>query len=252
MSPNMFSVTITSNSHGARTRRSAVASTYMQSAARSGWRAATSRKMLRKNAIDGSTLALSTHVTRPGLPLARRCLGQPEGELAQPFGDAAADAHRVQDDVGTVATAHLARREQTLRRFADQDAVDSRRPLIGQRRRDAGQHPDRPHAGIELETVAEVEVRRHFGAIGIAHVGQSHGAEQDGIGGFGPGQSRRRQGLTRRPIELGARCEGGEVEREPSDPLGDRLEQGDAWLHHFDADPVAGEDRYLKLAHTHP
>ena len=55
-----------------------------------------------------------------------------------------------------------------------------------------------------------------------------------------------------RPIELGARFEGGEVEREPSDPLGDRLEQGDAWLHHFDADPVAGEDRYLKLAHTHP
>ena len=45
----------------------------MQSAAMSGWRAATSRKMLRKNAIDGSTLALSTHVTRPALPFARRC-----------------------------------------------------------------------------------------------------------------------------------------------------------------------------------
>jgi hypothetical protein len=95
-------------------------------------------------------------------------------------------------------------------------------------------------------------VRRHFGAIGIAHVGQSHGAEQDGIGGFGPGQGRRRQGLARGPIELGARFVGGEVEREPSDPLGDRFQQGETRPHHFDADAVAGEDCYLKLTHTHP
>ena len=95
-------------------------------------------------------------------------------------------------------------------------------------------------------------MRRHLGAIGIAHVGQSHRAEQDGVGRFGPCQRRRRQGLAGAPIELGARFEGGEVEPEAPDPLGDRLEQGDAWLHDFDADPVAGEDRYLKLAHTHP
>ena len=88
MSPNMFSVTITSNSHGARTRRSAVASTYMQSAAMSGCRAAVSRKMLRKKAIEGSTLALSTQVTRPMPPRVAPLPGQTEGELAQPLGDA--------------------------------------------------------------------------------------------------------------------------------------------------------------------
>ena len=32
----------------------------------------------------------------------------------------------------------------------------------------------------------------------------------------------------------------------------DRLEQLDARLHDLVADPVAGEDRNLKLAHTHP
>ena len=183
--------------------------------------------MLRKNAIDGSTLALSTQVTRPALPFAAPLPGQPEREVAQPLGDAAADAQRVEDDVGTVAAAHLARGEQALGRLADQDAVDPRRALVGQRRRRAGEDPNRPHARIELEAIAEVEVRRHFGAVGIAHVGQSHRAEQDGVGRFGALQRRRRQGLAGAPVQIGAGFEGGEVEREASDPLGDRLEQGD-------------------------
>ena len=55
-----------------------------------------------------------------------------------------------------------------------------------------------------------------------------------------------------RRVELGAGFEEGEVEREAADPLGDRLEQRDARLHDLAADAVAGEDRYLKLAHTHP
>ena len=55
----------------------------------------------------------------------------------------------------------------------------------------AGEHADRPDAGIELEAIAEIEMRRDFGAVGIPHVGQSHRAEQDGIGRLGSLQRTR-------------------------------------------------------------
>ena len=248
----MFSVTITSNSQGARTNRSAVASTYMQSAAMSGWRAARSRKMLRKNAIDGSTLALSTHVTRPALPLRPALPGQPEREVTQPLGDAAADAERVEDDVRTVAAAHLAGREEAFGRLADQDAVDARGPGVGERRRRAGEHPDWPDPGIQPEPIAKIEVRGHLGAVGIADVGQSHGPEQDGVRRFGALQRGGRKGLAGAPVQLGPGFEEGEAEREAPDAFGDGLEQRDTRLHDLAADPVAGKDGYLKLAHTHP
>ena len=66
MSPNMFSVTITSNSHGFRTNQSAVASTYAWSAVRSGCFAASASNNSRKYAKARNTFALSTQVTRPG------------------------------------------------------------------------------------------------------------------------------------------------------------------------------------------
>ncbi len=197
-------------------------------------------------------MALSTQVTRPALPFARRCLASRKAKSHSRSVTLAADAERVEDDVGTVAAAHLARREQALRRLADQDAIDPRRALVGQRRRRAGEDPHRPHPGVQLETIAEIEMRRHFGAVGIPHVGQSHRAEQDGIGGFGALQRHRRQGLARAPVQFGAGFEGGEVEREASDPLGDRVEQRDTRRHDLDADAVAWEDCYLELAHTHP
>ena len=62
----------------------------------------------------------------------------------------------------------------------------------------------------------------------------------------------RREGLARAPVQIGAGFIGGEVEREASDPLGDRVEQGDTRRHDLDADAVAWEDCYLELAHTHP
>ena len=57
MSPNMFSVTITSKCSGRMTRAWAAASTYRHSAAMSGYSAATSRKTWRKKAMLASTLA---------------------------------------------------------------------------------------------------------------------------------------------------------------------------------------------------
>ena len=67
-----------------------------------------------------------------------------------------------------------------------------------------------------------------------------------------PLQRGRRQGLAGAPVELGPGFEEGEAEREAPDPFGDRLEQRDTRLHDLAADPIAGKDRYLKLAHTHP
>ena len=183
---------------------------------------------------------------RPALP------GQPEREVAQPLGDVAADAERVEHDVRTVATAHLAGREQAFCRLADQHAVDARGPGVRERRRRAGEHPDWPYAGIELETIAKIEVRSHLGAVGIADVGQSHGPEQDGVRRFGALQRRGRKRLAGAPVQFGAGFEEGEAEREAPDAFGDRFEQRDARLHDLAADPVAGKDRYLKLAHTHP
>jgi hypothetical protein len=95
-------------------------------------------------------------------------------------------------------------------------------------------------------------MRSHLGAVGISHVGQPHRSEQDGVSGFGSVHRRRRQGLAGPAVQLGARFEDGEVEREAPDPLGHGLEQRDARLHHLAADTVAREDRNSKLAHTHP
>ena len=61
---------------------------------------------------------------------------------------------------------------------------------------------------------------------------------------------RGRQRFSGAPVQLSAGFEEGEVERDAADPLDDRLEQRDAWLHDLAADAVAREDCYVKLAHT--
>ena len=189
----------------------------MQSAVMSGWRAAMSRKMLRKNAIDGRTLALSTHVTRPALP-AVSLPGQAEGEVAEPLGDAAADAQRIEDHVRTIAAAHSA---QANRPWSTRGSGRSRcRPPAHRTGASAsGEHADRPDAGEQLEAVAKIEVRRHLGAVRIPHVGQPHRAEQDGIAVSAPCSAAGGSASPVRRVQLSAGFEEGEVERDAADPL---------------------------------
>ena len=116
----------------------------------------------------------------------------------------------------------------------------------------AREHADRPDAGEELEAVAKIEVRRHLGAVRIAHVGQPIAPSRMASAVSAPCSAAGGSASPVRRVELGAGLEEGEVEREAADPLDDRLEQRDAWLHDLAADAVAREDCYVKLAHTHP
>ena len=82
--------------------------------------------------------------------------------------------------VGDDAFAH--RGEQPLRRFADQHEIDAVRVGADDRARHARHQPGRAHAGIEVEDEAQFDLRHDLGAVGIAHVGQAAGAEQNGVG----------------------------------------------------------------------
>lgn len=64
MSPNRFSVRITSNWLGSRTIYMAALSTYMWSSSTSGYSSATAQTVFRHRRELSSTLALSTEVTR--------------------------------------------------------------------------------------------------------------------------------------------------------------------------------------------
>ena len=72
MSPNMFSVTRTSNSRGRDSRCIAAASTSMCSRVMPGWRAAVSITCSRHRREVSNTFALSTEVTFPRRPAAAR------------------------------------------------------------------------------------------------------------------------------------------------------------------------------------
>ena len=109
MSPNMFSVTTTSNPmalHDPAKRRGVDVDAVRVDV---GIRAAHSRKISRKKAIEGSTFALSTQVTRRRRPPGG-ATGERERRLEQPLAGRAADAHRVEDGFIAVAPVHSARR----------------------------------------------------------------------------------------------------------------------------------------------
>ena len=81
MSPNMFSVTMTSKEVGDRTRRMAHESTSWCSSCTSGYSRRTSTLTCRHRRDDSSTLALSTEVTRRGRGRGRDLEGQPRDPL---------------------------------------------------------------------------------------------------------------------------------------------------------------------------
>ena len=93
--------------------------------------------------------------------------------------------------------AAAARREQALGGFAHDDEVDVARARIGERQRDAGNRARRPHAGVELELDAQVELRRDLGAVGVADRRPAHRAEQDRVGRARRVERRLRAALRR-------------------------------------------------------
>ena len=105
-----------------------------------------------------------------------------ERRLEQPLRPAPRDAHRIEDGFVAVATALGPRREQPFSGLADDHEIDRVRARVGERDAHAGKHANRPEAGIELETIAQVDLRHDLCAVGIAHVRVSHSAEKDGVG----------------------------------------------------------------------
>ena len=95
---------------------------------------------------------------------------------------------------------------------------------IGQRNRRAGKHADRPHARVEVEALAELDLRRDLRAVRIAHVGQPHRAEQDRVArtplprsASSVKRNARRPGTARRR----PRCESN-AQAEPAGSRGER------------------------------
>lgn len=85
MSPNIFSVTMTSNASGLRTRRSAIASTYTRSVRTSGNLLGDLVKNAAEKTIEGSTRTASrvtsTPMPSPGRTARLKVVGITAGEV---------------------------------------------------------------------------------------------------------------------------------------------------------------------------
>ena len=108
--------------------------------------------------------------------------GERERRLEQADAAAAADAHGVEDCCITVAPAFIPRGKEPLCGFSNDHEIDVARAGVRKRRSHAGERADRPEAGVELEVVAQIDLGNDLGAVRVADVGMSHGAEKDGVG----------------------------------------------------------------------
>ena len=141
-------------------------------------------------------------------------LGEAEGEFEQPLAGLARDQQRLARlVVRHHALAHGG--EQALGRLADEDEIDAALGGADDRARDAGNEPARPHAGIEVEDEAQLDLRHDLGVVGIADVRQPAGAEQDGVGLFAQLDRALRHRFAGVAIMAGARRGLGEAEIEP-------------------------------------
>ena len=120
-------------------------------------------------------------MSRAGLAARFAPLRQPQRKIEQALGGLARHYKRLARFVmrGN-ALAH--RSEQAFGRLADQHEIDAMLLRADDRARHAGYQPRRPHAGIEVEDEAQLDLRHDLGVVGIAHAGQPTGPEQDGVG----------------------------------------------------------------------
>ncbi len=126
-------------------------------------------------------LALSTQVQVPRPPFClRRAASRREKSNSRSRGLAGDHQGLARLVVGDHALAHGG--EQAFGRFPDDDEIDAALGRADDRARDAGNEPRRPHAGIEIEDEAQLDLRRDLGAVGVTDMRQPAGAEQDGVG----------------------------------------------------------------------
>ena len=133
------------------------------------------------------------------------------------------------------------RGEQPFRVLADDQQVDGAGGVVFQGRVVLVEEIDRAEAAIEIELLAQVELRRHLDAGGPAHVGQSHGAEQDGVEFLGALEGGGRQGVARAEVLAGADAERFEFKRDWV-AGGNGMEDADGLGSDLGADAVAGHE----------
>jgi hypothetical protein len=120
---------------------------------------------------------------------------QLEAEIEQSLADAAGDHHGLGGGDVVDHRALAAGGEQSFGRLAYQHEVEVRRARVGEHRQQAGNVLHGPHAGVQAQIEAQVDLRCDLGAVGIAHGRQPHGREQNGIGPAARIERRCRQGL---------------------------------------------------------
>ncbi len=137
--------------------------------------------------------------------------------------------------------------EEALGGFPDQHEIQIVRPLVGERQGKAGIGPHRAHAGEELEDLAQIDLRRDLPPVGIAHVGQAHGPQQDGVGLLGALDHFVGQRGSRLLVEAGAGLQVLEAQGVAADLGADGVQQLETGRHDLRGDAVARHHRDMKL-----
>ena len=108
----------------------------------------------------------------------------------------------------------------------------------------------RPHAGIQVELLAQVELRRDLGSPGPADIGQAHSAKQNRVAIAAGLHCGRRQRIAGAKIFAGA---GGIFVQVESDAVEFRF-HGPQNTHslrdYFRSNAVAGKDNNTKYGHA--
>ena len=238
MSPNMFSVTITSKSRGRRSRCMAAASTNMCSKLTSGNSAGSMRSTTERHSREvSSTLALSTEVS-----LRRRVRASCADSLHHAF------------DLGHAVAADVARLGGRAMLVAEIDAsgelahhhdVDAAQQLgldgrgIEHRR----VRHDRAQIGEQSERLAQLQ-QSLFGPHGGVRIGPlrtADGAQQDRVRASTQGERRVRQRFSR-GVDGGTAEERGLESKGMAEALRNRAERPHGFGGDLAADAVARED----------
>jgi len=170
---------------------------------------------------------------------------EPEGELEQPLGPfprRASEVVRLVGGRGRHGFRVVAPEEPAFALLANEHEIDVARARVGERQRHAGDGADRPHAGVEVEPGAQLELRRDFGAVGVAHVGQAHRPEEDRVGALARVHRSCGESDAGLPVKLRAAREALAREPEAADSPLQALEHRETGVHDLDADAVAGEN----------
>jgi hypothetical protein len=109
-------------------------------------------------------------------------LGVFKGGAEETLGAAARDEHRVTNFGGIGCVGVFARGEEAFGVFAVDDEVGGEGALGFQGRVIGMEEADGADAGVEIEDLANFDLRDELGAVRVADVGESHGAQEDSVG----------------------------------------------------------------------